>query len=61
MWAAGSLPARATRSKGWVDRIILGSTSERLLHLLPAITMVVPAHGPSGVLTSASLTGSDSA
>jgi len=33
-----------SHGKGWVDRLILGSTSERLLHVLPTLTMVVPAH-----------------
>ncbi len=50
-----------SHGKGWVDRIILGSTSERLLHLLPAVTMVVPAHGPSGVMNSHALSGSATA
>lgn len=45
-WRA-DLVVVGSHGKGWVDRIILGSTSERLLHLLPAVTMVVPAPGPA--------------
>lgn len=46
-WRA-DLIVLGSHGKGWVDRIILGSTSERLLQMLPAVTMVVPAHGPAG-------------
>lgn len=59
-WRA-DLVVVGSHGKGWVDRIILGSTSERLLHLLPAVTMVVPAHGPSGVMTGHELSGSETA
>ncbi len=45
-WRA-DLVVVGSHGKGWVDRLILGSTSERLLHVLPTLTMVVPAHGPS--------------
>jgi nucleotide-binding universal stress UspA family protein len=31
-----------SHGKGWVDRLLLGSASERLLHVLPATTLVVP-------------------
>jgi nucleotide-binding universal stress UspA family protein len=44
-WRADLL-VLGSHGKGWVDRIILGSTSERLLQMLPAVTMVVPAHAP---------------
>lgn len=35
-----------SHGKDWVDRLLIGSTSERLLHLLPALTLVVPVPGP---------------
>lgn len=44
-WRA-DLVVVGSHGKGWVDRIILGSTSERLLHVLPTVTMVVPVPGP---------------
>ena len=37
-----------SHGKGWVDRLLIGSTSERLLHVLPALTLVVPVSKPSG-------------
>ncbi|MEK6610587.1 MAG: universal stress protein [Gemmatimonadota bacterium] len=36
-----------SHGKGWGDRLLIGSTSERLLHLLPTLTLVVPVHRPS--------------
>lgn len=33
-----------SHGKGWVDRLMIGSTSERLLQVLPAVTLIVPAH-----------------
>jgi nucleotide-binding universal stress UspA family protein len=42
-----------SHGKGWVDRLLLGSTSERLLHILPTLTLVVPvtrtAHRALGI------------
>ena len=37
-----------SHGKGWVDRLLIGSTSERLLHVLPAPTLIVPVfhHAP---------------
>jgi len=32
-----------SHGKGWVDRLLLGSTTERLLDQLPASLLVVPA------------------
>jgi nucleotide-binding universal stress UspA family protein len=36
-----------SHGKGWVDRLLIGSTSERLLHLLPTMTLVVPVPKPT--------------
>lgn len=36
-----------SHGKGWVDRILLGSTTERLLHTLPATVLVIPVVGPT--------------
>jgi nucleotide-binding universal stress UspA family protein len=38
-----------SHGKGWVDRLLIGSTSERLLHVLPALTLVLPVRKPVGV------------
>jgi nucleotide-binding universal stress UspA family protein len=35
-----------SHGKGWVDRVLLGSTTERLLNRLPCSTLVIPVHGP---------------
>lgn len=35
-----------SHGKGWVDRLLIGSTSERLLNVLPAAVMVVPVALP---------------
>lgn len=45
-WDA-SLIVLGSHGKGWVDRILLGSTSERLLQLLPRPTLVVPVEKPA--------------
>ncbi len=37
-----------SHGRGWVDRLLIGSTSERLLHVLPASTLVVPVAKPTG-------------
>jgi len=34
-----------SHGKGWVDRVLLGSTAERLLNRLPASVLVVPVGG----------------
>jgi nucleotide-binding universal stress UspA family protein len=36
-----------SHGKGWVDRLLIGSTSERLLQVLPAPTLVVPVAHPA--------------
>ncbi|MDO8666403.1 MAG: universal stress protein, partial [Gemmatimonadales bacterium] len=45
-WRA-DLVVVGSHGKGWVDRFLIGSTSERLLHLLPTLTLVVPVHQPN--------------
>lgn len=37
-----------SHGKGWTHRLLLGSTTERLLHALPAMTLVVPVARPAG-------------
>ncbi len=37
-----------SHGRGWVDRLLIGSTSERLLQVLPASTLVVPVTRPTG-------------
>ncbi len=37
-----------SHGKGWVDRVIVGSTAERLLTRLPAYLLVVPVRRPDG-------------
>lgn len=34
-----------SHGKGWVDRLLIGSTTERLLNALPASLLVIPAYG----------------
>ncbi|HYL21830.1 MAG TPA: universal stress protein [Gemmatimonadales bacterium] len=34
-----------SHGKGWVDRLLVGSTTERLLHSLPASLLVIPSAG----------------
>jgi nucleotide-binding universal stress UspA family protein len=53
-WAADVVVV-GSHGKGWVDRVLVGSTTERLLALLPTSVLVVPtgrraARGPSGTL-----------
>jgi nucleotide-binding universal stress UspA family protein len=45
-WRA-DLVVVGSHGKGWVDRLLIGSTSERLLHLLPTLTLVVPVAKPA--------------
>lgn len=45
-WRA-DLVVVGSHGKGWVDRLLVGSTSERLLHLLPTLTLVVPVAKPA--------------
>ncbi len=40
-----------SHGKGWVDRVIIGSTAERLLNRLPTSTLVVPVRAPKGAAT----------
>jgi nucleotide-binding universal stress UspA family protein len=35
-----------SHGKGWVNRLLLGSTSERLLHVLPVTMLVIPVGDP---------------
>jgi nucleotide-binding universal stress UspA family protein len=35
-----------SHGKGWVDRVLLGSTTERLLNRLPCSILVIPIRGP---------------
>jgi nucleotide-binding universal stress UspA family protein len=35
-----------SHGKGWVNRLLIGSTSERLLHVLPVTTLVIPVGDP---------------
>ena len=42
-WAADLLVV-GTHGKGWVERALLGSVAEGLLHILPTSLLVVPAH-----------------
>lgn len=46
-WAA-DLVIVGTHGKGWVDRVLLGSTTERLLNRLPTSVLVVPTGGVGG-------------
>jgi nucleotide-binding universal stress UspA family protein len=45
-WQADLLVV-GSHGKGWVDRLLIGSTSERLLHVLPTLTLVVPVVRPA--------------
>ena len=38
-----------SHGKGWVDRLLIGSTSERLLNVLPATVLVVPVSKPANL------------
>ncbi len=46
-WGA-DLVVVGSHGKGWVDRLLLGSTTERLLDQLPAALLVVPVPAPPG-------------
>ena len=46
-WRA-DLVVVGSHGKGWVDRVLLGSTTERLLNRLPCSTLVIPVRGPAG-------------
>jgi nucleotide-binding universal stress UspA family protein len=39
-----------SHGKGWVDRLLIGSTSERLLNVLPTSVLVVPVAKPHDVV-----------
>jgi len=41
------LVVMGSHGKGWAHRLLLGSTTERLLHALPAMTLVVPVAKPA--------------
>lgn len=45
-WSADLL-VLGSHGKGWVDRILMGSTTERILNHLPGTTLVVPVPAPS--------------
>jgi len=40
-----------SHGKGWVDRLLIGSASERLLNVLPASVLVVPVQKPADVVS----------
>ena len=42
-----------SHGKGWVDRMLIGSTSERLVQVLPAATLVVPVSNPAASFQAA--------
>jgi nucleotide-binding universal stress UspA family protein len=44
-WKADLLVV-GSHGKGWVDRLLVGSTTERLLNHLPTSTLVVPVPAP---------------
>ena len=37
-----------SHGRGWVNRLLIGSTSERLLHVLPTSILLVPVGQPAG-------------
>jgi nucleotide-binding universal stress UspA family protein len=45
-WSA-DLIVVGTHGRGWVDRVLIGSVTEKLLNRLPAAMLVVPVSGPS--------------
>lgn len=45
-WSA-DLIVVGTHGKGWVDRVLIGSVTEKLLNRLPAAMLVVPVSGPA--------------
>ena len=44
-----------SHGKGWVDRLLIGSTSERLLNVLPASVLVVPVSRPVAAVSQGRL------
>jgi nucleotide-binding universal stress UspA family protein len=46
-WSA-DLVAVGAHGKGWVDRLLMGSTTERLLDQLPTSLLVIPVPAPAG-------------
>jgi len=36
-----------SHGKGWVDRLLIGSTTERLLNRLPTSLLIVPINKPA--------------
>ncbi len=46
-WNA-DLVVLGSHGKGWVDRVLLGSTTERLLNRLPTSVLVIPMGAPKG-------------
>jgi len=45
-WQADVLVV-GSHGKGWVDRLLIGSTSERLLHVLPTTMLIIPVAKPA--------------
>jgi nucleotide-binding universal stress UspA family protein len=45
-WSA-DLVVVGSHGKGWIDRVLLGSTTERLLNRLPCSLLIIPTHGPA--------------
>jgi nucleotide-binding universal stress UspA family protein len=45
-WGA-DLVVVGSHGKGWVDRVLLGSTTERLLNRLPCSVLVIPIRSPT--------------
>jgi nucleotide-binding universal stress UspA family protein len=45
-WQADLLVV-GSHGKGWIDRLLIGSTTERLLNRLPTSLLVVPIHKPA--------------
>lgn len=50
-WGA-DLVIVGSHGKGWVDRVIIGSTAERLLNRLPTATLIVSVRAPKGAATT---------
>lgn len=49
-WRA-DLVVVGSHGKGWADRLLIGSTSERLLNVLPTSVLVVPVSKPADLVT----------
>ncbi len=47
-----------SHGKGWIDRVLLGTVTERLLDQLPVSLLVVPVHTPPAPETRATKAGS---